>query len=328
MMGAASKKLVFFIVLFLSAESLRADELRVLTLNTWFLSVLGFPVGKDQKKRLKILPDLVLQQNADVLVFQEAWPNRKRQKIAFEMARRGYPYHFFVKRKVTMGDGLEIVSRYPIVDAQASPHYSVATKFEERFARKRSIMVEIEMPSGERIDVVTTHMGALNYKEGPGTYKAEHRARQHIQFNELKSWIMRVKKNRKMIVAGDLNSDYRKLVGGKFLPEFDPVYSNFLRSACGGGEDLLNTFLSFTGITVADPGDPTYSQDNPYAKNGMFSNFPSETEDYIFSCGFTPEQIKESKVVFKEDLSIKRTIGSTRPKRLSDHYGVVTTFSW
>lgn len=312
----------------LCASSVRAEELKVLTLNTWFLSVLGVHIGKDQNKRLKILPDKVTSSGADVLVFQEAWSNRVRKTIARELKARGYPYSFYNRRKVTMGDGLEVVSRYPILRAVSSPHFSVATKFEEKFARKRAILVEIALPGGERVEIVTTHLGALNYKNKPGSYHPVHRARQHLQFNELKKWVKSVRRHSKLIIAGDLNSDYRRLSGGAFLPEFDPVYLNFIKGTCGSGEDLLNTFLSYQNFTAADEGDPTFSQDNPYARNGLFSNAPSETEDYILSCGFTRDQVVDSKVVFKENLSMKRLLGSTHPKRLSDHYGVLTNFKF
>lgn len=308
-----------------------APTLKVLSLNVWVLKVLTRSIGKDIDARMKIIPDAVAATGADVIAFQELWPDRYKKRLGKALKERGYPYIAFRPKPLfNLGNGLVIVSRYPITEFKVAPLYTTHTRNDEILATKRAVYAEIQLPSGERIDFFTSHLGALSYRKKEGTYHAGQRRRQLEQFSELKTWIQQQRRNSRMIFAGDMNANYLTLEGGRFKPQYDVGYLRFLSQGCGSREDFLNTFLTANRKDQYSREEPTYSTDNPYVAGGHFADAPSETEDYIFSCGFAPEAIRRSSVEFRDPVRAEDYPGvklKKVPARISDHYGLFTEFA-
>ncbi len=325
--------LALFLVAFssLSAAPAEARDLKVVSLNTWLLSFLGHHIGRDMKERALVIPHLVAEENPDLIALQEVWPNRDKNELIDEFKKWGYDYSFEVPRNLGLGNGLVIVSRYPIVDTKISPRYHEITQLDEVIAKKGAIYAEIELSPTEHIDFFTTHLGALSYDEKAGTYEKSQRKHQLEQYQELRDWFMKTRKNKHAIIAGDFNGDYRLLKDGKFQGEFDPGYLAFIQETCGDGEDLLNTFLTANKMDASSAPIPTYDfQRNPYAAEGLFSGAPSETEDYIFSCGFESSDASKGQVILSGPIptNLSELKGRKTPLRASDHFGLSAVFTY
>ncbi len=290
------------------------NTLKVLTLNTWLLSVLGHPIGKDQEMRAEKIPQTIADLGADLIAMQEVWPNHYKESLTEEFARLGYPYSFFNKRKIGMGNGLMIISKYPIISAELAPIFKSHTRLDEQLAGKRALHVEVLISDTLTIDFYTLHAGALSYDEKLGNYNRLQKARQRAQYIEFKNWMQSTRKHAISIIAGDFNADYRTLSGGHFLPDYSDDYLELTDRACSEQEDLSNSFLIANHMDQFSTAIPTYSVENAYVAGGLFASAPSETEDYVYSCGISKDRMIESKVIFKDNL-------------LSDHYGLTTSFN-
>jgi hypothetical protein len=283
------------------------------------------------RARAAIMGRMISQTGADIVALQESWPNHDKREIAAELATFGYPYSFFKKRGLNLGNGLVIISKYPILNAETSKPYREVTQDTEIFAKKAALYAEIEISPTDHLDFFTTHMGALSYEKNIGTYNVNQKKRQRTQYLQLRSWILKKHKNAHMILAGDFNADYRFLQNGEFQPQFAPDYLSLIQGTCGNA-DLTNTFLTANHMDATSTAIPTYDyQNNPYAAGGVFAGAPSETEDYIFECGFTPDQISKSEIIFKDPIpaDLPELQGySTTPLRMSDHFSLTTTFTY
>ncbi len=323
--------LSILLLLILTSQYLSANEqkktLKVLTFNVWNLKILGTNIGKDIKERLKLIPMAIKTSGADIVALQENWKNSHRKLFSKKLKKLGYPYSFYLPRKLGMGDGLQIISKYPITASAVMKPFKNHTRFDEIFARKRAIYTEIEIAPGRQIDLFTLHAGALSYDEKDGSYKKKQKIRQAKQYQQFKKWFQANRRNNISLAIGDFNASYLNLAGGQFQQQFNNDYLKFLDNGCNDGEDLLDSYLIANSKDERSMQDATYDRENPYVASGFFSSAPSETEDYIFTCGISKEEIISSSVVFDEEISkefAKKSKNDQLPVRLSDHYGILT----
>ncbi|MCP5762569.1 hypothetical protein NL346_28670, partial [Klebsiella pneumoniae] len=61
------------------------------------------------------------------------------------------------------GNGLMILSRFPIAREQPALAFENFTRADEVFVRKGAIAVEIEAPGGLRLLVCNSHLGAVSF---------------------------------------------------------------------------------------------------------------------------------------------------------------------
>ena len=111
-----------------------------------------------------------------------------------------------------------------------------------------------------------------------------------------------------------------------------------VRWVVAGRQFSDTTCMGFTDtFRAAHDGDsvPAWTYDvvtNPYASNGLFAAEPPGVIDYVFASESDLLVAVRSEIVFKEpltgaDLLRAGLANSARlPARLSDHYGVLTTF--
>lgn len=181
--------------------SLYAKDISVLTWNT-FLIPPPFNSTK-QEERADLMSKKLLTIDHDIIFFQEAFLDAKRELIIKELASV-YPYNAVPKKGEGLfqfqDSGLFIVSKYPmtILD-QVIFDDCVGT---DCLASKSAILVEISLPNNKKIQMVDTHLQGWNDNE---------------MINVRKKQLLQIKKmmdsNSKFgiaqIIVGDLNIDGR-----------------------------------------------------------------------------------------------------------------------
>lgn len=329
------KKITFLlfvaIVAFGRTQAFAQDmPLTVLTFNTWLLRTLS--ISKDTNARLALMPELIAGTGADVVALQEAWSNRDRNALIRGLKKFGYPHAHFFPRNVRLGDGLLIVSKFPIAQEGRVkfPQYSWLTRPDEAMAKKRPIKVVIEISRDRKIDFFSTHLGAISFDPKLDRYLPDQFVRQGNQMKELIEAMLSSQENDAMILAADLNLHYQEYDRkGLFHPKFTAQYAGLVQQACKNGQRLENTFLKANQLDESSSFEATYDQKNPYVAKGAFATLPSEVEDYILACLGNTLEVEASRVVFQEPISkeICARYGIKKcPQRLSDHYGVLTRF--
>jgi hypothetical protein len=337
--------LVLLVLLLFSAVTLAetgAANLKVLSLNAWMLKlpIVRISISKENGERTKILPGAIAETGADIVVFQEMWIGDVRNKIVKAMKALGYPYAAARSKKFNikplrgiMGNGLLIVSKFPLDTKTELLRFQKRTRADEYFASKGAIKTRAQIPEVGLVDLYASHLGAVSYEPKLGTYNPKQEESKSHQAGQLVQWIGKTRTEEIQILGVDLNSHYRSMESGVFtrVPSF--VYTFFADPIQGLG--LIDTFRELNGFPPAgtlNSPDCTYCMDNVYAATGLFGNAPSEVEDYVFINRNNRLIPTDSVRVFTEDLSGQadelRAAHELKkvPKHLSDHYGVLTTF--
>ncbi len=327
MMGAS---LVFSLLAnFASAAAPR--EIRVLAFNTWQLKAFGLELAEDRLDRLKLIPDMIAGTGADIIALSEVWKNSTKKLLAKELAERGYPYSFYTLRKAGMGDGLLILSKHPIGESEKSKVFHPKTMTDELITSKRAYHVVVQVSGVGPVDFFSTHLGAVEFDEKKDAYNEHQQDELATQMLEFATFIKDNRTSPYAIAAGDLNAHYQVYSAkGRFEPVYSKPYSAMIAGACSAGT-LINTYLAVHGMDEKSPAVPTYSQENPYVGGGYFSEIPSEVEDYIFQCPSATLRPVRSERMFVDAIpdSAREAYGLKKlPKRLSDHFGMMTTFSF
>jgi endonuclease/exonuclease/phosphatase family metal-dependent hydrolase len=171
-----------------------ALALKVLTFN-----VAGIPIiHPGLPERLEAIGPAL--RDYDVVALQELWFDKDAETL-----RRlsGLPYYVRHERDIILGDGLALLSRYPIVETKRlvfSCRPSALRLYQgESVANKGVMFARLETPKGE-LDVYNTHVVA-NYGQS-----SPYRAFRLTQVFELAEFIRATSKDRPFILLGDLNT--------------------------------------------------------------------------------------------------------------------------
>ncbi len=217
------------------------------------------------------------------------------------------------RMKKTMGNGLQIFSRYPLGPRFDAFAFSTSTRPDEAFVAKGALRASVQVPSLGWIDVYNSHLGAVDFDSRKGNYDLSQGARRGQQAAELAQWIQKTRTSESALLGVDLNAAPREVGATR------ATYEHGL-FAPGGELDFEDTFE-----VVGARGAPGHTDDsrNPYKKSGHFSNSPDARIDYIFASQSSRLVPTESQVIFDQPLC-----GAGKgPARLSDHYGVLTEFA-
>ncbi|MBI4348237.1 MAG: endonuclease/exonuclease/phosphatase family protein [Elusimicrobia bacterium] len=169
--------------------------LRVLSYN-----VAGVPIVHPKiNQRIKAIGELLAKGEYDVIAVQELWLDRHAERL---YRAAGLPNRARAPQRWLFGDGLMILSRYPIRETKWLS-FSKRTEHRfrldgEQFAHKGALLARIETPSGE-IDVIDTHFVA-DYKSHKNTSVRAQQARQLVE------WAAPLVAGRRVVLAGDLNA--------------------------------------------------------------------------------------------------------------------------
>ncbi len=306
------KSICFFILLF-SLNASAQVKLKFVQLNAWQVQFAGIDFTKDRLKRLLLLPDELANTQADIITMQEVWSNSAKMYVADEMEKRGYAYHHYTRRTFGGGNGLLVMSRFPILSVEQSAPFTPRTNTLDHFMSKRAFHLVVIIPMLGPIDVYAAHMGPVSFSEVEDAYNPKEEGRLQQQLQQLGDFIKFTRSTPFTFLGADLNSNYLAYQGNQeFKPEYSPNYLTLVNSACQEGM-MESSFLTANHMTEKDPIVPTYSKKNPYVSGGMFTPIPSEVEDYILNCPNPRIHAVESKLIFTKVL-------------LSDHYGLQTSY--
>lgn len=136
-------------------------EIRILSYNIQMLPRLLLPVRRGPIKRARLIPQNLIADSLDIIVFQELFDVRSRRIIKRKM-RKTYPYHIgpanrsFLPGKTN--SGIVIYSKYPLEKIDQ-------VKFRrsegiDSWAGKGGLLVAATLPNGQRIQVMGTHLQA------------------------------------------------------------------------------------------------------------------------------------------------------------------------
>jgi endonuclease/exonuclease/phosphatase family metal-dependent hydrolase len=164
--------LAVFMVLILSPlvkASEEDKELRILSYNIQMLPRWIAHLGHGPVKRAKLIPEKLIQDNIDIIVFQEAF-DKHCMKLISRQLKTVYPYSIGPandkKCGIKLNSGVMIFSKTPLTFVD-QVDFTECEK-EDCFARKGALLVETEF-NGKKIQVLGTHKeagGSLPLKAG------------------------------------------------------------------------------------------------------------------------------------------------------------------
>ncbi|CAN5132321.1 hypothetical protein BH09BAC1_BH09BAC1_15710 [soil metagenome] len=136
-------------------------EVRILSYNIQMLPRLLLPVRRGPIKRARLLPQHLIEDGIDIVVFQELFDIRSRRIIRRKM-RKEYPHKIGPANRPFLfyetNSGVVIYSKYPLKRVDR-------VRFKQRegidkYAHKGGLLVEATLPSGQRIQIMGTHLQA------------------------------------------------------------------------------------------------------------------------------------------------------------------------
>lgn len=164
--------LAVFMMLILSPlvkASEEDKELRILSYNIQMLPRWIAHLGHGPVKRAKLIPEKLIQDNIDIIVFQEAF-DKHCMKLISRQLKTTYPYSIGPandkKCGMKLNSGVMIFSKTPLTFVD-QVDFTECEK-EDCFARKGALLVETEF-NGKKIQVLGTHKeagGSLPLKAG------------------------------------------------------------------------------------------------------------------------------------------------------------------
>jgi endonuclease/exonuclease/phosphatase family metal-dependent hydrolase len=315
--------LIYFVLIFLGAQSIRAERvtLKVLTFNAWLLRVGPWYRSSDIPERITLIPHEIAKTQADIVLFQEVWGSSFRNRLIDGLKEQGFIDFAYTE---IHGNGLLTASKFPIRKVQTM-QFSRNTAFIETFEEKGAMLTRIEYPQLGLIDVYNTHLGSVAYDERTRSFKHAHIKDQDVQIRELQEFVYSTAQNASLILGGDFNFHYNKWMAGRYWPTASEQYESILANI------NLNIHLRDAARPfIEKSGQPpfTFSLENPYVSYDQSFNGPSSTLDYIFL-----NRSKNNKFyavgarrVFDEPIDpnlCERLLIESIPKRLSDHFGIL-----
>jgi endonuclease/exonuclease/phosphatase family metal-dependent hydrolase len=297
--------------------------LKVLTFNTWLVRTpLGFDVSRDTDKRFAALPDALTATGADIIFLQEVWDPKMRAQISAEMSARGYPHAQGIKGPLVsswfplsffhshFGNGLLILSRFPIVHTLPDLVFKKYTRPDEILVMKGAIACEIEISHDCRFTACNAHLGAVSFSPATQTFHPRHAWNRFRQARALVKWLGKCKTDSPLFFAVDLNTHFRAWKKGKHSSDIAREVK-LLLSTRVKKFGLLEASLDL-GIHAPVP-QWTFHHENTYVESGYFGHLPNEVPDYLFYAGERKWRAVKAERILTE--------------KLSDHYGLLVTFS-
>ncbi len=269
-----------------AADNTGTDSTRQISILTWNIKML--PRGATflhhhPIKRARLIPDVLMKQSPDVIVFQESYDG-KAVRMLRKKLKTMYPYNEgFQNRKVITykrAGGVLMFSKYPMKEIESIKYSKLAGI--DKPAAKGAMLVEVEHPT-KKFQLLGTHMQAGH---GP-----------EIKLSQYKDAANLLKRHQKdgvpQFACGDFNTSksdtalYPKLIADLQMKDGDICTDLKCTS-----DHLLNDMDSY----------------NPTKRNLI---------DYVFfkPNGIHPENISRSVIRFTHQWSKKH-------QDLSDHFAV------
>lgn len=216
-----------------------------------------------------------------------------------------------------MGNGLLLISRYPVSPQADVLRFANITRPDECLVDKGAIRASVLVPKLGWIDVVNTHVGAVSFDARRKRYAARHTAARLKQAQTLARWIGKVRRHNFMVLAGDFNFHHREFSDQNYSDKPSAEYELFV----GSELNLLDTCFG-PGANLRGP-NVTDSSENPYKESGHFKGSPDCALDYIFVSPHDRVAVRDAAIIFDKPLRAD----SGRSMHLSDHFGVMASLS-
>jgi len=278
-----SKKGLAFIagLLFFSASA-HALTFKIIQFNTW-----GVPLMVEDCSRYSQAMERIESRSPDVVILEEVFT--RKGKKAFH--RESYPYEARGPRAFPklVSSGLRILSRFPITRVSQTVFRRCTES--DCLARKGAILVVLDLPDGQKLNVVATHLDSGKMV--------------NVRLSQLKQIQTLIETGGEpgaaTVFAGDLN----------FIE--DSIEYPRMMSALGMTDGWRATHA------VSDPGFTYDTTQNRYAHDYSIKTHEPPLRgriDYVLSKDGALSLITptDSKVIFNEE------------PLLSDHYGLETEF--
>ncbi len=224
-------KYTLWLLLLLPRPACAERLLKALTFNA-----AGIPIIHPHwNERRAAIGEKLREGGYDLVVLQETWLDKDALALA---EGAGLPYYTRYQRSISVGTGLTILSRYPILEKHERPFTCRPSALRwmsgESVANKGVLMVRIETPKGP-LDVYTAHLTA-QYPQ------AKYTTLRWTQFYELSEMVEEFSAGRPFLIMGDLNT----------APD-EPGY-RLLVDLLGLEDACMQKGKDLCGITVADDG--------------------------------------------------------------------------
>ncbi len=263
------------------------NSLKVLTLNTWLIPI----IGEKARTRAKLIGKEL--QTYDMAFMQEVFLNKDRRRILKNLnAGRDKFYHEYEKGAVLkLSPGLLSVSKYPITQSNFMKFSDCLD--EQCYAKKGILHTRIKLSSNLEVDIYNGHFQPFSSGDTTRTKQMQ----QSISFvNKTNGG------KRPSIFIGDFNTANPRADMIKALEK----------------EGFRDAWVESRG------GDPGYTWDsfiNLWSRKIDRTKFGQHRLDYIFVRG--SEQIdiltESAKIVFDKPLPLK---GDNEVMFISDHFGI------
>ncbi len=278
------KKFTLLFVLFLLSTSVFAMDLSILSWNT-FLIPPPFNITK-QDERADLMAKKLLAINHDIIFFQEAFLDSKREHIINDL-KPEYPYSAAPEKGTGLiqfqDSGLFIVSKYPMKVLEQVIFEDCSGS--DCFASKSAIIVEISLPDNNKLQMIDTHL--------QGWDEVNIRQKQLLQIK------MMMKRNAQFgiaqVLVGDLNIDGKK----------DIEYQESLK------------LMDMTSIPLVGQLDSS----NGFSTRGCFDTPGGESEGEWLDHVWLNSNHTQTEVYSKKVVPILGNLGHLECP-LSDHYAL------
>jgi endonuclease/exonuclease/phosphatase family metal-dependent hydrolase len=179
-------------------DSSNTENLKIVSWNIYMLP--HFWIHSGQLTRAKNISDAVIEEDADILVFQEAF-DKKSREIIWENIKAKYPYQSGEPAKSNfwkINNGIWILSKIPIT--VSGTIFFRESRGADRFASKGAILVEAEK-NNQCFQLIGTHLQS-------DLEAADVKATRHSQYRQIQEELMDAhhKSNVPQFVVGDFNT--------------------------------------------------------------------------------------------------------------------------
>jgi endonuclease/exonuclease/phosphatase family metal-dependent hydrolase len=281
--------------------------LSVLTLNVALLqvSIFGIPLFSFTpyaSARMLHIISQIADSGADVVCLQEL--SGSHAKNIINGLSNVYPYSLRdISGKIFSSD-IVLLSKYPF-SSTAYHRFSHHTWFERIVMNKGVVGGTITVGDND-IHIACTHLVANGFPLG-----ADKPAVNHIRGEEVDEIISYTKNHPNMILVGDFNTG----------PEADR--GNYEKLT----QHFVDTFSVLNPETASDADSMTWDTENPLVQQVIDLKYPSQRVDTLFINQYSRLKPVASKLMFRDYRFMVGEGESKTPMSLSDHWGVMTTFS-
>jgi endonuclease/exonuclease/phosphatase family metal-dependent hydrolase len=284
---------------------MESPSLRLLTFNAGLLNInlFGFQLFQPApyvKERLLALPEQLRKSDADIIALQEIYSLEQKKWLADQLRQEYYNYYVEDEPFLKLPNSLMLLSRYPIINARH--HLFQRATFTEELADSKGLLrIIVKTPDFGKIAVVNIHATS----GGAGTFNDELKALRQQQFHKA----MRFASNDytpQHIIMGDFNASP--------YTETDS-YTIFLE---GGYQMALPEGQEAELVT--------WAPDNPLNQHFVFRGETPRQLDHVLLSEELQHKLhlQEIKLCFTQACV---SVGAAEQVPLSDHYGLLATYS-